>query len=605
MKPEAKTSSLRSVRVKPDRQKDKQLQSEKDNVVTNNNNNNNENWQSPLKTSDINDFKSTVEKLVIKTESMTVKTELSTVITQTHPVKIEYQTVKSVKSESDDNKNAEITYENKNIPVTISVKIETNLTTETNPVKLEDSSIKIENTSVPVKTELETKEMKIEMIPIPIKTEPDTSAVTPVAIKVPVSEVMSPVEGKENIPLIKSSENNLEIIEVPYRPKPIETIDLDNETYRNNFIHEIKKRKLDILKEGGLEVTPVRSAPSKDGRPSVIQHITPPIHFVPKPVKPEAMPPPTSVIPLKRTHITVPQTLVNITPTTPTKKPSTSFPFVNGTPPKVVQSRSIYSYSEKTVYGNPKDILSPMVHAPKFANSPSRLTTGGDPVDLSVNSPQKPVVEIMRMPQSSSSSSYNRDSVTKNLYKTNSSIMDGRRLGPNLEITLVGPNKNYPNTQKMYQPSSSSHIQHASAQKRLSADYFTPSSKITKEENGKYKSNKQNIEMNMFVNSSTSRQNQPNLKNFSNPNLTAFPPYLTQLYEQASKSLPPYLPFIDPTMYYTAAMQNLYSNNSLNSAPILPIPTAEQLKLYAELMAHGRMPYPFQLQQDNNKMKKP
>ncbi|CAG9853715.1 unnamed protein product [Phyllotreta striolata] len=583
VKPEGKPSSLRSVRVKTDRQKDKQLQSEKES--TSNNNNNNENWHSPVKAEDAGDFKSTVEKLVIKTESMTVKTELSTLISPTHPVKIEYE---SVNNENDDKKNTEIKYESKNIPVTISLKIETNLKTESSTVKEEaEGVVKVENAPVPVKNEQDSKEMKVEVVPV--KSEPVTSAATPVAVKVPMSEVMSPVEGKENIPLIKPAE----VVEPPYRPKPIETINVEVESYRNNFMHEMKKRKLDILKEGGLEVTPVRSAPSRDGRPSVIQ----PVH--PAQSAPQSMPPPASAAPMKRTHVATPQA-----PTTPTKKSPTSFQFVNGaTPPKVVQSRSIYSYSEKTVYGNPKDILSPMVHAPKFADAPPRQPTGGDPVDLSVNSPQKPVIEIMRMPQSSST---NRDSVTKNLYKT-TPVMDNRRLGPNLEITLVGPNKTYPNAHKMYhQPSSSSSHSHAPAQKRYPADYYVPPKPTRADENGRYKPNgsqPQHRQMHPDAPKPASSRNyqQPNAKH---PPAPAYPPYLTQLYEQAAKGVP-YFPMIDPAMYYTAAMQNLYSNNNLNSAPVLPVPTAEQLKLYAELMAHGRLSYPYHSMQDNNKIKKP
>ncbi|XP_028128367.2 uncharacterized protein LOC114324733 [Diabrotica virgifera virgifera] len=605
VKTEGKTSSLRSIRVKSDRQKDKQLQSEKDNA---NNNNNNEKWQSPIKTEQTNGSKAKVEKLVIKTESMTVKTELSTVITQSHPVKIEYATVKS----ETQNENAEIKIENKNIPVTISVKIETNLQAESTPVKLEECpSVKLEND--PVSQEPDNSNVKVEVIPI--KTEPLTSAATPVAMKVPVNEIMSPVEGKENIPIIKSTENNVEIIEVPCRPRVSESSRVENESYRNNFIHEIKKRKLDILKEGGLEVTPVRPAVQKDGRPSVIQ--PPPVQLIPKSIKSETMPPPTSV-PLKRTHISVPPTLnISQIPTTPTKKSTgSSFSFVNGaSPPKVVQSRSIYSYSEKTVYGNPKDILSPMVHAPKFVDTVSRHT-GGDPVDLSVNSPQKPIVEIMRVPQTSSSSPYNRESVTKNLYKT-SSIMDGRRLGPNLEITLVGPNnKTHPNNlQKMYNYPPHSTSQASLPQKRVPTNYYASSKPTKGDENGKFKSNgshlhhRANMDLNLLMKQesakpATSRQSQQNLKQFSNPTVPTFPPYLTQLYEQASKGISPYLPFMDPTMYYTAAMQNIYSSNNLNSAPILPMPTPEQLKLYAELMAHGRIPYPFQMPHDNNKLKK-
>lgn len=613
------------------------------------------------------EVKPKIEKLIIKTESMTVKTEYAPVKKDTLkenidsvPEKVEYVACKT-ESVSIDMK-AEIT----------PVLGETSVKSESTLVKTDYSTTKAE--IVPLKFEpIKQESNEIKMEPVAIKSEstkvlekdaePVTSAATPATQKVSPDKIMSPVEGKENIPILKMADtalkNSPEVVEVPDKAKPLEVAIVESESFKgiNNTFIEVKKRKLDILKEGGLEVTPVRPTvnnSTKDSRPSVIQTVTPPAQIISKPLKSEMMPPPSiSSVPPKRIHVSVPQALninqAKAPPATPTKSnklipPANSFPFVNGsTPPKVVQSKSIYCYSEKTVYGNPKDILSPaikpVVHTPKFISNVPRQN-GGDPVDLSVNSPQKPVVEIMRIPQmlpSSSQTPYNRDTVTKNLYKTTSPIMDGRRLGPNLEITLVGPNgkSSTPSLQKSYSylppqvhsphPSSSPYQQ----QKRLSADYYTPCKMPKSEENGKYGRSMSSLHNNMksglnipnpyaskkadLMNSHMKQmsQSQPQIKHFPNPGLPPFSPYLSQLYD-GNKTIPPYLPLLDPTMYYSAAMQSLYSSNALSSVPpILPIPTPEQLKLYTELMAHGRLNFPFQPPPDgnpsavNNHLKKP
>ncbi|XP_023021773.2 uncharacterized protein [Leptinotarsa decemlineata] len=617
VKTEGKTSSLRSVRVKPERQKEKQVQSEKDTMQNNNNiKYGSENWQPPIKeepgTVDTEPSKPKIEKIIIKTESMTVKTELSTVITQTNPVKIEYATVtskcSSVESENAVTEASEETLINENVPVKISVKIETNVVkTQNSPgggqessfVKIENlacSSVKIEpvqRSPVTVETEsTKAGDVKEEPKEEPVVDDVEPSTAPPTNPKVPVSEAMSPVEGKENIPLVKACDSpvtsKLEIIEVPFKPKLTEAVE-DADPFKQNFIHEVKRRKLDILKEGGLEVTPVTCSP-KDSRPSVIHQATLPAK--------EAMPPPTSTVHQKRTL-----SASSATPRTPTKKPApASFSFANGTtPPKVVQSKSIYSYSEKTVYGNPKDVLSPTMKgsAPRFVDCHSRYN-GGDPVDLSVNSPQKPVIEIMRVPQSQGGSPYNRDSVTKNLYKANSQLVDGRRLGPNLEITLVGPNgKTYPNAHKTYPLPAQPHKRPASTY-----DYYVQSKSSRNDQHQlqhkpalpQHKATANTFAKPEASNKLPSAPSQP-----VNPiqNLPSLPysPYLSQMYEQASKGLSPYLPLMDPAMYYTAAMQNFYSNAAAAAAssPMLSIPSPEQLKFYAELMAQSRLPFPFSL----------
>ncbi|KAJ8921969.1 hypothetical protein NQ315_008606, partial [Exocentrus adspersus] len=674
---EGKPSSLRSVRVKPERQKEKQ-------AITDKPQNNGIDEQINIKTENEDvppEAKPKIEKLIIKTESMTVKTEY----VQSKPENANQEADSGVadttefltcKTESVSiEMKAEITpVINENASISENPLVETDYSAtkaeivplNCEPVKEESSEIKpMEPVPVPIPTPVPVA-VKSESMKIPEKdAEPVTSAATPAVEKVPPEKIMSPVEGKENIPIMKladtPSKNSLEIVDVPNKPKPSEV------DATNTFI-EVKKRKLDILKEGGLEVTPVKpviTSPTKDIRPSVIQTVTPPAQIISKPLKPEMMPPPSiSSVPPKRMHLAVPQALninqMKTPPVTPTSKtiktpPSpSSFPFVNGcTPPKVVQSKSIYCYSERTVYGNPKDILPStkerdlhprMICAPKFVGVPRQK--GGDPVDLSVNSPQKPVVEIMRIPQipiSSAHSPYNRDSVTKNLYKTTSPIMDGRRLGPNLEITLVGPNgkSGVPNLPKPYsyhpppmhspQSSSNPYQQH----KRVSSDYYSPNKMAKNDENGKYTKSmpmlhndvKTGLNIpNPYMNKSPSikadlvnnhlkhmSQNQPPIKHYPNPPLPTFSPYLSQLYD-GNKTIPPYLPLLDPAMYYSAAMQSMYSSNAMNSVPpILPVPTPEQLKFYTELMAHGRLHLPFQLPQDgspsmvnnNNNLKKP
>ncbi|XP_058809368.1 AT-rich interactive domain-containing protein 5B-like [Phymastichus coffea] len=287
-------------------------------------------------------------------------------------------------------------------------------------------------------------------------------------------------QGKENIPLFE--EKSPIFVDKPRSPEVID-LETDNEpgTRDNKLIIPIpsfKKRKLEILREGGLEVTPVEL----DARPSVIQPTTtvntavpalvnsavpastsPPLNAVPPiagtaspikldlkaPTSPYSLPSP-AVIP-KLINVTVmpdighmlPRSEENRTPTkqqrlTPTSQNSNGAPpnqtptansrvinlgnsnasllqlyananvpipqslnttlgqvnhrFVqpslpNGRPliPKVTQSRSIFGNSscEKTVYGNPKDILAapkympPMPPQPHTPRSPSMLSVPG------------------------------------------------------------------------------------------------------------------------------------------------------------------------------------------------------------------------------------
>lgn len=588
--------------MKPERQKDKKLVVSDNADLKTNLSNNNIITNSPVQeieestetdknsATDTTSFK--IDKIVIKTESMTVKAECTN--SETPLVKIEYATT-VIKDE----------------PEVINPEIVQNSTikTEVIPIKIEPLDIKTEESSV-IKIETQVEEIATEIkVEAFIKSskdiEPLTTAVTPIA------QLNSTVEGKENIPIIKTgdtaSKNSPEIIEVPYKETP------KVESVHNTFIHEVKKRKLDILKEGGLEVTPVRptlmNTPIKDSsRPSVIHQASPPsFQLLSKSIKIDVMPPPTiTTTPARRMSQSYNASQVKITPSKK-QAPSTtnSFQYNSATPPKVLQSKSIYSYSEKTIYGNPKEILASPVQpvVPKFIGGIPR--TGGDPVDLSVNSPQKPIVEIMRVPQVSLGSPYNRDSVTKNLYKssTPNSLMDGRKLAPNLEITLVGPSKknapvmlkpyNYtPPVQQIQHQSPSSSSQYHT-KKRFSSDY-RPMSKIAKNDE---KLHTYPGRPKLDTGSNQLKPTLPQAQPFAPPRVPVPPQFLPQLYEQA-KGLSPYLPILDPAMYYSAALQSLYTSGALNSSPLLHVPTPEQLKFYADLMAHGRFNFPFPLPQD-------
>lgn len=459
-----------------------------------------------------------------------------------------------------------------------------------------------------IKTEVSDEKCEVVAVKaeetVPEKdVEPLTSAVAPIAQTITPEKSHSPVEGKENIP-IKTGDTptkSPEVIEVPYKPKSPEVINIEADTFTATTLHQpfLKKRKLDILKEGGLEVTPVRPpfAPptaTKEIRPSVIQTTA---QIAPKPIKNEMPPPPPK-------RIQIPQTL-NIVKVDQ-KPPPKPFPYVNGNvPPKVLQSKSIYSYSEKTVYGNPKDYMTPPqpIQPLKFVNT----KTGSDILDLSVTSPQKPVVEIMKVPTPQPPSF---SIPPKHSYKP---LLDGRRLGSNLEITLVGSNKpssvqkyNVPPPPATYQSSINKY-----APKRVSSTHY-PNHKVARtEDNGKYRtqpitpipvlSTRENKSMELSAphlygprghpkSDMKMPQMIPNSKHMPPPTPTF--PYLSHLYE-SSKSVPPFLPILDP-LYYSAAMQNLYSHSPINATPVPPFPSTEQMKFYTDLMAHNsRMNFPF------------
>lgn len=486
-------------------------------------------------------------------------------------------------------------------------------------------------------------------------SEPVTTAVAPVAQKTTAEISLSPAEGKEDVAVMNteeaanaSSENISDLNNMPCKSKTPDSstnlernINKDQENVDSTLMREVKKRKLDILKEGGLEVTPVTSfvAPSsvKDIRPSVIHQATPMNISADK----QYMPPPmNSAIPTKRVtpQNNIPQIpLVPSLQTLPKTSAKPKAPFNGQSPPKVVQSRSIYSYSEKMVYGNPKECVDSVfpkqnIESPRFAGM---RQTGGDILDLRVTSPQKPVVEIMRVPAVSSAShmSFNYRDSMKSMYKKKLQplpIIDGKKIGSNLEITLVGsPNNKSPySVHNQLNKFSMNPTSSGGYKKRTYGESYLNSKYSRIEENGRLPR----------MNSTSSHAPSKEMKNsgleisipspfakshtVSNhmklPNMVTSdskPPIVPQMFNShfpllpnAGKNLPPFMPMVDP-LYYTTFQSMYPTNNVPPSIPILPVPTAEQLRLYSELMARARIPFPFSdngpsTASENNTMKK-
>lgn len=278
-----------------------------------------------------------------------------------------------------------------------------------------------ENISVSIANEIKEEvceKSTLLVLPDRKDNEPTTSAATPIQ-KMETEETLSPIESKE-IPtpeMKEDPEKEIEIIEIPPTDevhKDIIKLDstdvyktvssINSSTISETVITEVKKQKLDILKQGGLEVTPVRNitATKVEFRPSVIQTaITQRAEIIPKDVNMDdkkQMPPPQMATLTKRTMQVQP--IIPTVQTTVTSKSSIhinkGFSYSSQSPPKVLQSKSIYSPSGETVYGDPKDIFQPTIQniqSPKFLENP-RQQTGGGILDLTVKSPQKPTTQL-------------------------------------------------------------------------------------------------------------------------------------------------------------------------------------------------------------------
>ncbi|XP_048003874.1 AT-rich interactive domain-containing protein 5B-like [Leguminivora glycinivorella] len=232
-----------------------------------------------------------------------------------------------------------------------------------------------------------------------------------------------------------------EIVEVPYKPKTPEIIDLDE--YPESP-QAVKKKKLDILKERGLEVTAVPSTPT-----------WPP----PTPLAPIAPLAPLVLSPAVQHQIMTQAQIFQMYNIIPPAYP-------NGAPPKVIQATSAFGSSgpEKTVYGNPKDPFMPPPHVllgtplKPQRNSTVQVpsTPPQDILDLTCkttgNPGQKPAVEIVRIPSVPSPSKVS--STAQNLTK-NYTLIDGKAVvGSNLEITLVNPKSQTPTKPRQQKRSS-------------------------------------------------------------------------------------------------------------------------------------------------------
>ncbi|XP_043268787.1 AT-rich interactive domain-containing protein 5B-like isoform X2 [Venturia canescens] len=377
-------------------------------------------------------------------------------------------------------------------------------------------------------------------------------------------------QGKENIPIF--GEKPIFTEKALPAPKSPEVIDLEmeNDTSRDKIvIPSFKKRKLEILREGGLEVTPVEL----EARSSIIQATIVPVtsvsttkieetngpsfstscapNSIPKLISVTVTPDighmlPTNpeqpsingvshakLTPVKSTtnrqnhqqnHQTnnnnnngnntsgsnsrvinvgspsnssllqlyanaansTPPSLSTSPPTSNPRFPPASSSNERQTPPKVTQSRSIFAHSEKMVYGNPKDILiphnyhHPISQHPPSPHAPSNNHPNKQSANPILNLTQKltdrsfvrPHLEIVRVPVVPRSSPLNLDmkspSPKSTLQDTNArkstfpcygGMLDSRTMASNnLEITLVSPkHRNHPPiTSQLHQPSSNS-----------------------------------------------------------------------------------------------------------------------------------------------------
>ncbi|XP_011685912.1 PREDICTED: uncharacterized protein LOC105448816 isoform X2 [Wasmannia auropunctata] len=382
-------------------------------------------------------------------------------------------------------------------------------------------------------------------------------------------------QGKENIPLF-GGEKFAEKTMVPPVSRSPEVIDLENEsdTSRDKIIiPSFKKRKLEILREGGLEVTAV----DLEARPSVIQssvimspqqqqqqlqqqqqqqHHSPSLPATmksneekqssvspyPLPVTPNSIPKLISVtvtpdighmLPSPQEHHNHPPRVsaikqlpahhnnnnismmnnnnvansriinlgssnntallqlyanANVMPSTMSAQQQNhrfvppNIPNGRLLPPKVTQSRSIFVHNERTVYGNPKDIIltSPPKYPPPHQAqqqqqqqhqrsqhsqmcSSNDIGHGGGVLDLTQKSSEKPAfprpsLEIVRVPVVQRPNPLNLDVRNSPVAKDKlpdrpavdcpkrippfgyQSVIDSRTIASNnLEITLVNP----------------------------------------------------------------------------------------------------------------------------------------------------------------------
>lgn len=344
-------------------------------------------------------------------------------------------------------------------------------------------------------------------------------------------------QGKENIPLY---EEKVTIVQ----PRSPEVIDLETETDSSRdkiIIPSFKKRKLEILREGGLEVTAV----DLEARPSVIQATITPV-VIPAPAKPQMeektvdgapSPPCITNSGTKLISVTVTPDIGHMLPSpqdnqnlqsrlNPQHQSISKHPTNNNTsmnnnnvvnsrvinlgaannstllqlyasmndhqsnsnhvhlgqqqppngripPPKVIQSTSIFNHNEKMVYGNPKDIIMPHKYPP-LSQQPNRnqnppVNSSSGVLDLTQRTDERPPnfsrpsLEIVRVPVVPKPNPLNLE--MKSREKPNppmeqpkknqgfnypANMLDSRTMvSNNLEITLVNPTSKQKTQQQM------------------------------------------------------------------------------------------------------------------------------------------------------------
>lgn len=364
------------------------------------------------------------------------------------------------------------------------------------------------------------------------------------------SAVSQRPKDKENIPVSNLTDGL--VVEVKQEPssegsaneKPTpELIDLVSEqdssakVIKTSPVPALKKRKLEILKEGGLEVTAITppamaSAASigsvtitADRRPSVIQHaapvqspvlgqvsitVTPDVtHMLGSPPTESnsaaSTPSPTAdceppilhhsqVIVHDLKHPALQHLYTGSLSQVHSSTPSPSSTADEWVPPRVTQSRSIYAHSESTVYGNPKDsIESPLNLLYPRRSVVKSVPSGGEVLDLRVSHPRKPTVSISRVTSVVPPHVSARNPI-RSAHKTNGvspfPIVDGRAVvGSNLEITVVDVPKPSPTLQQRQQQmllQQQRTLQHH--RKSLSIRPAPSNRPVSRNENGKHNS---------------------------------------------------------------------------------------------------------------------
>lgn len=342
-----------------------------------------------------------------------------------------------------------------------------------------------------------------------------------------------------------------EIIEVPYKPKTPEIIDLDE--YPESPISNKKKKieseteKIELLKERGLEVTSLPSTSNWN-----LNAIN------------------TRLLALNNHPILTPAQLFQVYPTIP--------PY-NGVPPKIVQGKSIYGNTgiEKIVYGNPKDPYMPPPHiihgAPVKPNKNLGLQPTGqtkqDILDLSSKTPVKPAVEIVRVPTPKSSQAQN---LTKNY-----TLLDGKAVvGSNLEITLVSPKSTTPVKQKNQKRSSNG--QFVSIKTPTPPKDQKPSTSGFKPKPNIVIPNYQPSNTNPLPTQSNPAQNINLLNMYKDPNMT-------QLMEMQAKNMGN-VPFMDP-VYMGALYSSLAGQFDQRQLAFYRDLMANQFRSYSGLLNLG------------------